>query len=472
MHLKMAVCALAAAAVSAGECGSVVIPLRFEDSMLTVDCTVNGRKCRLNFDTGAPMSFLHSSFARKEFPVRMHEAPGLVVASDIPRGAFTFDIDSFSMGDVPMPVWTNAMHVVEFEKDIGCDGQLGCVLSCLSHDRDMIISVGDGRIVLDPSDGELAGFGEPVADFTNGYFFATATCNGRKLRLLLDSGSCETFLNASTGWPKTPFTYTGYASNYLKEAVSFDGALGEPRTLDLGGMELEIQPNVMTTIREDLCIFDDTALIGLDTFLHYDMLVTGRAGDRRIALRRNRSAPRGLALTSSMCFATVMADGDSFRFPAARQTNDCVAANGVLDGRPCRILIDPRQGMMMVDIGFARREFPDRKPLPPSDSGTWQAKGGDVCMRVLMADSLVVGGAEFSGFVLRTNDFSQDDEFKDMDVCFDPSLVKGYDWKFEKADDGSESLVFTRIREDRAPSATPVEDGAAGPRPLIPEPPI
>lgn len=430
------------------------IPLTLSDSQeLLAECTLDGKKCLMNFDTGNPFTFFYKSFIDRELPDAELEPTGKDhYLCNVLGKSYWIAPKEFRVGEMPWeaPKYGVVEHDGANKDDVGV---VGIELLWFTS-TPAIISVGDRKATFFPSDGDMAGFGKPVGMLTNGHFFVTAEYRGKTLKLLLDTGSHETYLTESTGWPKTPFSYIAHGNNYAGE-VATPGFVGELETLDLGGMTFEMQPNVIARARKDLIPHEDVVIVGLDTLARYDILVTGDAPCRKVSLRRNASAPpRDSVFTASMCRPKTSGAAKEFRVPvvAHKQGFDIVECE--IDGKPCRMAVIDWDGISFIDCDFVKRTFPDAKLFPPSECAMWRPECAGVSGQLMHVGSMKLGGMEFSDFAIRQNDVAKQMELP-VDGLLDLSTLKGFRHELAREPDGKRRIVFKPVAKDR-----PAEVGA------------
>ena len=433
------------------------ISLTMADSQtLLAECSLDGKKCLMSFDTGNPFTFFYKSFIDRELPEAKLEPTGKDrYLSNVLGKAYWIKPKEFCVGGIPWgsPRYGVVEHAGTNKLDVGVIGMERLFFTSTPA----IISVGDRKVTFFPSNEDLAGFGEPVGVLTNGHFFVETQYRGKKLWMLLDTGSGETYLTDSTGWPKTPFSYVAHGNNYAGE-VATPGFVGELETLDLGGMPFEMQPNVIARARKDLLPYDDIAVVGLDTLKRYDILVTGEPPSRKVSLRRNASVPpRGFAFSAAMCLPKTDATKE-FSIPVVARKKGFDIVECEIDGKPCRMAVDGQYEISFIDCDFAKRAFPNAKLFPPNECAMWQPEYAGVSGQLMHVGSMKIGGVAFSDFVIRQNDVARQMGLP-VDGLLGLSTLKGFKYKFGKGPDGKRRIVFKPVAQnvDAAKSVPVVE---------------
>lgn len=105
----------------------------------------------------------------------------------------------------------------------------------------------------------------------------------------------------------------------------------------------------------------------------------------------------------NMAFVPRSAPQAPQRVALARAGGGLTFARCELDGRPCLMLFDTGATHTTFDIGFVKREFPDRQMMQVMDSGDTNVSQNPSIFHV---DSLKIGEAEFCDFSAMAIDLS------------------------------------------------------------------
>ena len=290
MIRPVAICAVAAAvlACSARAAGRYVDPFRPAtaptgevavavsvlpgNNMPLVEAVLDGAPCRLLLDTGASHTTFDESFVRKRLPESKLERVVLAGVSNVEKTPKCFVARNLSAGGAQFGLFTAmALDIGHLEKATGAkiDGILG--LNVIAR-VPALLSLSSGKIVFNPADAK--GFGRRLRTVPpDGRLVVAAKHDGSRLEFLIDSGASFTFVRRGL-WPeaggKVALSVSDVNSPASKESV--EGAAG---VLDLGA------PVRIAPLLSDV----DFNLIGSDTLLKYDLLVSGDSVAFRVAAR-------------------------------------------------------------------------------------------------------------------------------------------------------------------------------------------
>lgn len=245
--------------------GEIVVPLRVQDrnNMMLVDCKVDGVPCTLIFDTGATHTSLDRTFAARALPDSKTEDVVVAGETNVRDKPVSVRVKTLSVGGAEFGGFSvMSVNLGHLSGTVGTkvDGVLG--MNVISR-VPCLLSAGTGKVVFNPSESRLEGFGQKVRSASPDPLeiaFGMRNRSGR-FAILVDSGASFTFMN-SRHWPKAEGDVDLGASD-----VNGKGAMkatrGATAPLQLG-TPIEITPLVGD---------DAPDCIGADTLKRYDMLI-------------------------------------------------------------------------------------------------------------------------------------------------------------------------------------------------------
>ena len=231
----------------------------------TVTCRVNGRKCKMLVDTGAPYSRLSRAFYNKHFagtPSKKDEN------GKKDKGDWFFS-DSFKVGDADFgKVKFGFLSASQFGNSF--DGVLGKNILIV---QPTLLSVGGRKLIFNPDGRDCAGFCKPVS-VCDGYIYQSrviATCLGRHFAALIDSGATDSNVDVSVNWPHDSREIIS-RSHTAKGTTDKTCFFGNEGTLSIGGQEIPFCPIVLKSPDRWLPC---RILLGADTLKSCDLLFDG-----------------------------------------------------------------------------------------------------------------------------------------------------------------------------------------------------
>lgn len=233
-----------------------------------VKCEMNGKPCKLLFDTGATHTTFDINFVKREFPDTQFQA--LVMGGDattnVEQQPQIFQVTTLKVGGAEFGGFT-AMAV-----DMGAFGVDGILGFNVVGSTRIIISFGSGEVTFGLPVEARKGFSAPARRIINPLEPTTVTlsadCGKGPFGLFIDSGSTWTFLPRDCGWPATT-NKLAFAARDINGAGMLQPVVGEKGILKLSpACEIEVEPMLSE---------EPLNRIGSDVLRNYDILVEPRA---------------------------------------------------------------------------------------------------------------------------------------------------------------------------------------------------
>ena len=264
----------------------VAVYVRPGNRMPLVECTVDGRRATMIFDTGAAHTTLDVGFVARELPGHALQKVAMVGSTNVERQPSLVHAASLNVGAAEFADFDlMALDLSHLRKSVGArvDGIIG--MNVIGRTM-TLVSLGSGEVVFAPVRTRLAGFEKPVDRVRQAAFGGRpdpfsididAEYNGRRLPLFVDSASSITVVEQASAWPAADKEVEIDAADVNSGGSEVKSRRGEPGEI-MAGVPLRLEPEV---VPDGVLYRDGRGRIGADTLLRYDMLV----GASRVAFR-------------------------------------------------------------------------------------------------------------------------------------------------------------------------------------------
>jgi len=222
----------------------VALDVRPGNGLQVVQAELNGKPCRLLFDTGASHTTFDRAFLQREFPELPLQPIALGGVTNVTSAPAAFPVKSLKLGQADLRDFIGmALPLGHLSGSVGdrVDGILG--MNAMAY-APFLLSVGDGEVLWNPPAERLEGFRAlPLHDDPGDNslsLVARHAPDGKPFPMLVDSGSSLTFAE-SAFWPAQGETFD-FAASSVNAASAASVQRGEPGELRFGDLALKASP--------------------------------------------------------------------------------------------------------------------------------------------------------------------------------------------------------------------------------------
>lgn len=212
------------------------------NNMPLVEAELDGVKCTLILDTGASHTTFDSAFVTNAFPSAVLEPVALMGRTNLKEGAPSlFGAKKLKVGAMEIPAEdAMALPLSQLSAMVGrrIDGILGMNHLAVAP---FVISLSNARLTWRPIAEMVAGFDKvETAPHGGRYDLVITLPDGKKVPLLIDSGSSWTFVEA-THWPVAPSAAEQLKAADVNGEAKEQIRRGVPQRVNCG-IDMELSP--------------------------------------------------------------------------------------------------------------------------------------------------------------------------------------------------------------------------------------